>query len=537
MLTLFTMATLEDFKDPIRYFMHLEGHIGKLVALSLVFFILFANLGLLNLVTAVVVDSIIVVLPKKRAEEIEEERAAVVNRLERLFRTIDEDHDEQLSLDELENGMQNSKDVQNEMSRLQLCSFDIKELFFLVDREDSGKVSVHEFIEGLLRMTPGEVSKKELLGVQYDLHKMWNMLASGQEQAMEKMLSMESTLKADVDKGLNAVERSGEMWTAHIETLTQGLISAMKAELHDGQVRILQSIESTSKVFVGDKMDSLLRNVEELVKGGQQMAAKVDEVKEAATPHLIDWPRLENMFLDLKEEQRRLLAPPAAGSSTMRADLSHQAASEAAAGGNSSAGAESTCGPEPEPQASPARRSSFWSAQAEMSGAVAANALRHADERRFSTESSTPSKLHSSVLPPRQLPPLQQVPMQAAQLEMQQQLLQIQQQLQWQQNQLQQMPQLQQVPLLHSLQTVPDEDLHGNSEFSFNALAGPPNLFGRDVGARIAGVRGWVRQQGLTNRPFDKLVLHLEHLGIQLSVTEQDLLKGALREADSLWHR
>merc|ERR1712039_1015351 len=42
---------------------------------------------------------------------------------------------------------------------------------------------------------------------------------------------------------------------------------------------------------------------------------------------------------------------------------------------------------------------------------------------------------------------------------------------------------------------------------------------------RVEHVRWWIRQQGWVNQPFDKLVLHLDRLGIELSIAEQDHLK------------
>ena len=62
---------------------------------------------------------------------------------------------------------------------------------------------------------------------------------------------------------------------------------------------------------------------------------------------------------------------------------------------------------------------------------------------------------------------------------------------------------------------------------SIASLIGPPNCFG-DISARVAGVHQWVVQEGWVHAPFDKLVLHLDALGVELSIQEQDDLKMVL---------
>mmetsp|Transcript_113568 Transcript_113568/g.253351 ORF Transcript_113568/g.253351 Transcript_113568/m.253351 type:complete len:285 (+) Transcript_113568:3-857(+) len=53
------------------------------------------------------------------------------------------------------------------------------------------------------------------------------------------------------------------------------------------------------------------------------------------------------------------------------------------------------------------------------------------------------------------------------------------------------------------------------------------------AGDRVAEVHLWVSQQGLSRLPFDKLVLHLDRLGVELSIPEQDRLKRCLLQSGS----
>merc|ERR1719215_915852 len=100
------------------------------------------------------VDSIIDILPKKRTERLAHEQAAAVRRLESLFLKMDKDGDRRLTLEEFEQGVASMEEVKFEMTRLQMATFEVKELFMLIDFNDNGTVSVDEFIEGLLRVAP-----------------------------------------------------------------------------------------------------------------------------------------------------------------------------------------------------------------------------------------------------------------------------------------------------------------------------------------------------------------------------------------------
>lgn len=55
-------------------------------------------------------------------------------------------------------------------------------------------------------------------------------------------------------------------------------------------------------------------------------------------------------------------------------------------------------------------------------------------------------------------------------------------------------------------------------------LAGPPADRG-DVKARVTSVIHWVKHQRWMALPFDRLVLELDKVGVELSIAEQDLLR------------
>ncbi|CAE7681102.1 unnamed protein product [Symbiodinium pilosum] len=55
-------------------------------------------------------------------------------------------------------------------------------------------------------------------------------------------------------------------------------------------------------------------------------------------------------------------------------------------------------------------------------------------------------------------------------------------------------------------------------------LVGPPSGY-TDRRARVAYVLSWIRFQRWASLPFDRLILKLEGMGIQLGMEEQDLLR------------
>jgi len=66
----------------------------------------------------------------------------------------------------------------------------------LMDCDGDGVLSVHEFIEGLLRMQSGNASAKHVMSLQYDLQHMWNLLGQGQDALAEGQLFIRNDLRS-----------------------------------------------------------------------------------------------------------------------------------------------------------------------------------------------------------------------------------------------------------------------------------------------------------------------------------------------------
>eukprot|EP00403_Amphidinium_massartii_P003378 CAMPEP_0178370384 /NCGR_PEP_ID=MMETSP0689_2-20121128/274_1 /TAXON_ID=160604 /ORGANISM="Amphidinium massartii, Strain CS-259" /LENGTH=998 /DNA_ID=CAMNT_0019990203 /DNA_START=69 /DNA_END=3065 /DNA_ORIENTATION=- len=198
MFTLFTFVTLEGFPDTTMYLMRTDI-LGPPVAIAVVAFIIFTNLAVLNLVAAVVLESIMVAAENdqhKRQARLERERVQAVQRLAKVFTSIHPDHHAGLMLKDFRHAVQEHPELKAELSRLDVLSQDVDELFHLMDCDGDGVLSVHEFIEGLLRMQSGVASAKHVMSLQYDLQHMWNTLGQGQDALAEGQLFLRNDLRS-----------------------------------------------------------------------------------------------------------------------------------------------------------------------------------------------------------------------------------------------------------------------------------------------------------------------------------------------------
>eukprot|EP00931_Biecheleriopsis_adriatica_P046519 TRINITY_DN26727_c0_g1_i1.p1 TRINITY_DN26727_c0_g1~~TRINITY_DN26727_c0_g1_i1.p1 ORF type:complete len:855 (+),score=186.02 TRINITY_DN26727_c0_g1_i1:39-2567(+) len=557
MFTLFTFATLEDYTSAVRHFLRSDAS-GAFVAICIVAFILFANLALLNLVTAVMVDSIIDILPKKRTEKLVQERAALVRRLEALFCKIDEDGNRTLTLEEFRRAAETNEDVRSELGRLQIASLDIKELFTLIDFNDNGVVSVDEFIEGLLRMTPGSASKKELLGVQYDMHKMWNMLGSGQERIMACLGEELAGRIAALERQMEAASEASMLSSQRLEQMLESRFDATCMTVQDNRAAVLKSLEASGLGMLSGRIEELERSLaalpsifmekctkelegqQRLWDGQQVLLQMMDELRRATTKSPSSSPRHQMMtarFDELRQElqeqrhqQQQIIAAvsrePSPATPTSRGVPERQHSGypeEVPAEPQASTGAQQVAAPCSSPSTIPA-----WSASTSLQATPRPGAqqmeksMSLASGKRLNVR-SLKSELEAVLQAPSATPAAQEPSTADAGAA--------------------------ERSLRHPMElTTPrterrfretrldgaDGNLDVPDSLSSDAAlekspAGPPADHG-NIQARVTAVLHWVKKQKWTTLPFDKLVLNLDMVGIQLSVAEQDLLKRCL------WH-
>lgn len=142
-------------------------------------FLIFSHYTLLNLVTAVIVENVLVISQKEQNQTVkrdEQERLESMSKLKTLFEDMDDDGNGELSLDEFHAAMKD-ENVIKQFNQLEIAQYEAVDLFDLLDTDHNGSISVSEFIEGALRVR-GTAKAKHLLAVQYDLQKCWNDLDS-----------------------------------------------------------------------------------------------------------------------------------------------------------------------------------------------------------------------------------------------------------------------------------------------------------------------------------------------------------------------
>lgn len=117
-------------------------------------YILFSILALLNIVTGVFVNGALEKSANEREMVAEKEinrRKACIDQLQQIFLEADDDHTGQITLEEFRIHMRDPT-VEAYISTLHIDTTNIDELFHLLDKDDSGSITVHEFVANLLEL-------------------------------------------------------------------------------------------------------------------------------------------------------------------------------------------------------------------------------------------------------------------------------------------------------------------------------------------------------------------------------------------------
>jgi hypothetical protein len=127
------------------------GHAYQAVFLT---YILFVNMGVLNIVTGIFVDTVQQMYKPAREEIIEKEaqkRKIFMDEIVELFMEADLDNSGSLTWEEFEEHLADER-IRIYFESLQLDASQAKEIFMLMDGDDSGEVGIVEFVEGFLSL-------------------------------------------------------------------------------------------------------------------------------------------------------------------------------------------------------------------------------------------------------------------------------------------------------------------------------------------------------------------------------------------------
>lgn len=225
LFTLFQMMTLENWSTVAREAMRTQNW----TAVFFVIFVLFTNLVLLNLVTGVILENVLTISRREEEKLLQKEEAQrlqTVNMIHHMFAGVLGDLDTDLiSLKEFRRACRNPR-VVKQLQDLQIATYEAEDLFILMDTQKRGAINIHNFIEGCLRIR-GLARAKHLLGVQFDVQKVWSKLSDQLDEVedhiveeISRMLAstheFQEATREEVQKAFQEVSREAAKASASI---------------------------------------------------------------------------------------------------------------------------------------------------------------------------------------------------------------------------------------------------------------------------------------------------------------------------------
>mmetsp|Transcript_605 Transcript_605/g.1007 ORF Transcript_605/g.1007 Transcript_605/m.1007 type:complete len:613 (+) Transcript_605:81-1919(+) len=202
MFTLFQIITFESWSERI------VRHVMQKQPAMVVFFVSFiavTSFGLLNIVVGVVVESTLSTSEKddnKIKRQQERDRQRVFDHLRDIFEAADEDGSGTLTLGEVQKAI-NKPEIYNKLKMIDFPVEDPKQIFMLLDYDNSCELSIDEFIAGCIRMK-GSAKSKDLLAAQVAVDTMkrhYNFFEREMRELQEKIALLDETARALVFQG------------------------------------------------------------------------------------------------------------------------------------------------------------------------------------------------------------------------------------------------------------------------------------------------------------------------------------------------
>jgi len=193
LFTLFQLMTLEGWADVARECTRGQPAFKQVLWHAVfIVFVMFTNLVLLNLVTGVILENVLSISRREEEKALQKEEAhriKIVMKIHSLFDSVlgNDLHAGDLSLDEFRRACTNPN-VCRQLDDLQIARYEAEELFVLMDTSKRGYINIDNFIEGCLRIR-GVARAKHLLGVQYDVQKVWSKLSLQLDEAEDRLTS------------------------------------------------------------------------------------------------------------------------------------------------------------------------------------------------------------------------------------------------------------------------------------------------------------------------------------------------------------
>lgn len=202
LLTFLQIVTFDNWSEVIM------RHAGKEQPLMYVFFILFVCLAsflVLNLMIGVVVERAVrstAMDAREQKRKRDKDRNLVFNQLKDIFESADVDHSGTLSLQEVEDAI-NKPEIYNKLRMIDFPVENPQEVFVLLDYDNTGELTIEEFIKGCLRMK-GPAMSKDLLVAQVALDgmaKQYKLFESELKEFKAKLQKLDGSARALANLG------------------------------------------------------------------------------------------------------------------------------------------------------------------------------------------------------------------------------------------------------------------------------------------------------------------------------------------------
>jgi hypothetical protein len=207
-LSLFMSATLEAWPAMCRLSMNSEAG-GSVAYVPLwLLYIYFTNITLLNLITGVIVETVLQLARSDEMDAIEaqkKEKETIRKHMIAVFKASDDDDNEEVTRHEFAESLK-KQEVLEHLAVLEINPVDAYDLFDIVDVDNSESISIQEFMDGFGRLK-GPALAKHLLKVQCDAQRLNKNAMEGIEEANSNMREQMARMNNLTKKQCNSWER------------------------------------------------------------------------------------------------------------------------------------------------------------------------------------------------------------------------------------------------------------------------------------------------------------------------------------------
>jgi hypothetical protein len=233
-------------------------------------------IGLMNMITATIVQKYMYMQKTDSEAELaylQQERKKLLPKLYQLFELIDADKDGNIDIEEIFNAP-----PEVHLTLMQIMKVDdVAKIFIAIDIDDSGTVTVDEFIEGLLWMVEGGTKEQlKLEKLMTSMHRKQDRLDMDREMMYGLIQEMVDKTNAAFGDGHRENEAGH---AASSKEMFEDVRRAVRSSQQDIQanrdsLRALAEKQDTLSATVA----VLASNVQQLVAGQQALAAQLTSV-------------------------------------------------------------------------------------------------------------------------------------------------------------------------------------------------------------------------------------------------------------------